>query len=59
MEAHKLVAIVTLLALCAHRGVRLDDMARREIDRVLAKDRAELRKRKAAKADLGLADRPE
>ena len=51
--------IVTLLALCAHRGVRLDDLAQREIARITLKDREDFRKRQDAKADLGVADRPE
>ena len=51
--------IVTLLALCAHHGLRLDDVAKIEIERILSKDREDFRRKQAAKADLGIADRPE
>ena len=51
--------IVTLLALCAHHGLRLDDIAKVEIERILSQDREAFRRKQGAKADLGIADRPE
>jgi hypothetical protein len=51
--------VVTLLALCAHHDIRLDDLARREIERIVSQDTVEFRRKQNEKADLGIADRPE
>ena len=50
---------VTLLALCAHHGLRLDDVAGTEIARMQSIARDEFQRRQEAKATLGVADRPE
>jgi len=51
--------MVTMMAYAACRGGRLDELARRKIDALIAGDREKFQKRQKEKADLGLADRPE
>ena len=51
--------MVTMMAYAACRGVRLDELARREIDRIIAGDREAFRAKQKEKSDLGLADHPE
>ena len=50
---------VTLLALCAHHDLRLDDVAGTEIARIQSIARDEFQHRQGAKTTLGVADRPE
>jgi len=47
------------MAYAACRGGRLDELARRKIDGLIAGDRERFQRRQKEKADLGLADRPE
>lgn len=51
--------IVTLLALCANEGLRLDDMADKEITRVKSLPGDGFRKKQRDKADLGVSMRAE
>ena len=51
--------IVTTLAYCAAKGMRLDVLAGKEIARVMQDDPKKFRDKQAAKADLGIAMRPE
>jgi hypothetical protein len=51
--------IVTLLALCAHHELRLDDLAKAEIERMLSPNPESFRAKQREKADLGIAERPE
>jgi len=51
--------IVTLLAACARHEIRLDDIARAEIDRVQKGDGKKFRDKQATKSALGIGDRPE
>lgn len=50
---------VTLLALCARVGVRLDSLVDTEIARIHEADSEQFRRKQTDKADLGLAARPE
>ena len=47
--------VVTLLALCAHHNIRLDDLARCGIERIVSRDGVEFWKKQEAKADLSIA----
>ena len=51
--------IVTLLAACARHEIRLDDIARAEIDRVQKGDGKKFRDKQATKSALGIGERPE
>ena len=51
--------IVTTLAYCAAKGMRLDVLAGKEIARVMQDDPKKFKDKQAAKADLGIAMRPE
>jgi hypothetical protein len=51
--------IVTLLAYCALKGVRLDTLASQEISRITAADPRQFKAKQTAKADLGLSVRPQ
>ena len=51
--------IVTLLAACARHEIRLDDIARAEIDRVQKGAGKKFRDKQATKSALGIGDRPE
>ena len=50
---------VTILALCALHDMRFDTVVRIEIDRVQGADRDKIRAKQRAKADKGLALRPD
>ena len=51
--------IVTLLAYCAAKGLRLDNLANTEIQRVMLLSKDHFKKRQQAKADAGVALPPD